>query len=90
MSNQKAAAIIREYMDAPSNMIALAADEKTSIQAIERPNGYVRHSWGLLVRGLNSTYKRHGVLNLLAALEARAGPPVVHHDQAPEEAHGVP
>ncbi|MDR1042036.1 MAG: hypothetical protein LBR80_18080 [Deltaproteobacteria bacterium] len=52
---QKAAAITSEYMDAPSNVIVLAVDEKTSIQAIERLNGHVRSGWGLLVRGLNGT-----------------------------------
>jgi transposase len=48
-------------------------DEKPSIQALERATGYVETDSGKIVRGLKSTYKRHGTLNLFAALEVMTG-----------------
>jgi transposase len=48
-------------------------DEKPSIQAIERASGYVEIDSSKVVRGLKSTYKRHGALNLFAALEVGTG-----------------
>lgn len=48
-------------------------DEKPSIQALERATGYVCTSSGKVVRGLKSTYKRHGTLNLFAALNVATG-----------------
>jgi hypothetical protein len=44
-----------------------------SIQAIERERGYVQTSSGQIVQGLKSTYKRHGTVNLFAALEVATG-----------------
>ena len=40
---------------------------------IERASGYVETDSGKVVRGLKSTYKRHGTLNLFAALEVSTG-----------------
>ena len=48
-------------------------DEKPTIQEIERESGYVKTSSGKVVRGMKSTYKRHGTVNLLAALEVATG-----------------
>ena len=48
-------------------------DEKPSIQALERKTGYVETDNGKIVRGLKNTYKRHGTLNLFAALEGATG-----------------
>ena len=48
-------------------------DEKPSIQAIERASGYVETDSGKVLRALKSTYKRHGTLNLFAALEVGTG-----------------
>src|SRR5260370_36198914 len=50
-----------------------SVDEKPSIQAIERASGYVETDSSKVVRGLKSTYKRHGTLNLFAALEVGTG-----------------
>ena len=47
----------------------ISVDEKPTIQASERHMGYDYASDGELVRGVQSTYKRHGTLNLFAALE---------------------
>ena len=51
----------------------LSVDEKPSIQALERATGYVLTSSGKIVQGLKSTYKRHGTVNLFAALEVATG-----------------
>ena len=53
--------------------MVLSVDEKPTIQAIERVSGYVETDSGKVVRGLKSTYKRHGTLNLFAALEVDTG-----------------
>ena len=70
---QKAADIIGLYLDPPNNALVLSVDEKPTIQAIERPTGYVKTSSGKVVRGMKSTYKRHGTINLFAALEVATG-----------------
>jgi len=56
----KAADIIGLYLGAPSNAPVLSVDEKPSIQALQRKTGYVETSSGKVVRGIQSTYKRHG------------------------------
>jgi hypothetical protein len=61
------------YLNPPLNAVVLSVDEKPTIQAIERASGYVETDSGKVVRGLKSTYKRHGTLNLFAALEVGTG-----------------
>ena len=70
---RKAADIVALYLDPPMNALVLSVDEKPSIQAIERSGGYVETDSGAVVRALKSTYKRHGTLNLFAALEVGTG-----------------
>jgi transposase len=70
---EKAADIIGLYLNPPENAIVLSIDEKPGIQAIERPNGYVLTSNSKIVRGIKSTYIRHGTVNLFAALEIANG-----------------
>jgi transposase len=69
----KAADVVGLYLNPPLNAVVLSVDEKPSLQAIERPSGYVETDSGAVVRGLKSTYKRHGTLNLFAALEVGTG-----------------
>ncbi len=69
----KAADIIGLYLNPPENALVVSVDEKPSIQALERRTGYVQTSNGKIVRGYKSTYKRHGTLNLFAALEVATG-----------------
>jgi transposase len=69
----KAADVVGIYLNPPVNAVVLSVDEKPSIQAIERASGYVETDSGKVVRGLKSTYKRHGTLNLFAALEVGTG-----------------
>jgi transposase len=69
----KAADIVGLYLNPPQNAFVLCLDEKPSIQALERAVGYVKTTDGKIVRGFKSTYKRHGTLNLFAALNVAAG-----------------
>lgn len=69
----KAAEIVGLYLNPPENALVLSIDEKPSMQALERTTGYVETSNGTIVRGLKSTYKRHGTLNLFAALQVATG-----------------
>jgi transposase len=72
----KAADIVGLYLNPPENALVISIDEKPSIQALERAHGYVHTDNGKIVRGFKSTYKRHGTLNLFAALEVATG--VIH------------
>lgn len=69
----KAADVVGLYLNPPEKALVLSVDEKPSIQALERAGGYVETDNGKIVRGLKSTYKRHGTLNLFAALEVATG-----------------
>lgn len=69
----KAADVIGLYLNPPHNALVLSVDEKPSIQALERERGYVQTSSGKIVQGMKSTYKRHGTVNLFAALEVATG-----------------
>jgi len=71
--SKKSADIIGLYLDPPQNALVICIDEKPSMQAIERTRGYVETSSGKIVQGMKSTYKRHGVLNLFAALNVATG-----------------
>jgi transposase len=69
----KAADIIGLYLAPPQKALVLSVDEKPSIQALSRRTGYVQTSSGKIVRGLKSTYRRNGTLNLFAALNVATG-----------------
>lgn len=69
----KAANIVGLYLDPPHNALVISVDEKPSIQALERKTGYVETESGKVVRAYKSTYKRHGTLNLFAALAIGTG-----------------
>lgn len=69
----KAADVVGLYLGPPTNALVLSVDEKPSIQALERKTGYVQTSSGKIVRGIKSTYKRHGIVNLFAALNVATG-----------------
>lgn len=68
-----AAEVVGLYLNPPLNALVLSVDEKPSIQAIQRPSGYVETDSGAVVRAMKSTYKRNGTLNLFAALEIATG-----------------
>lgn len=69
----KAADIVGLYLAPPEKALVISVDEKPSIQALERTRGYVCTRNGKVVQGLKSTYKRHGTLNLFAALNVATG-----------------
>jgi hypothetical protein len=69
----KAADIVGLYLNPPENALVISVDEKPSIQALERATGYVETDNGKIVRDCKSTYKRHGTLNLFAALQVATG-----------------
>lgn len=72
----KAADIIGLYLNPPECALVVSIDEKPTIQAIERSTGYVQTGSGKIVRGMKSTYKRNGTINLFAALNVATG--VIH------------
>jgi len=69
----KSADVIGLYLNPPERAIVFCIDEKPSIQALSRKSGYVETSSGKIVRGLQSTYRRNGTLNLFAALNVLTG-----------------
>ena len=69
----KAAEIVALYLAPPENAVVLCVDEKPSIQALERAQGYLRLPNGKAVRGQSHEYKRHGTTTLFAALEVETG-----------------
>ena len=76
----KAAEIVGLYLAPPENAVVLCVDEKPSIQALERAQGYLRLPNGKAVRGVSHEYKRHGTTTLFAALNLQTG--VVHAKHA--------
>lgn len=77
----KAAEIVGLYLAPPENAIVLCVDEKPSIQALERAQGYLRLPNGKAVRGQSFEYKRHGTTTLFAALEIGTGKVTGMHAQ---------
>lgn len=64
--------IVGLYLNPPSNAIVLSVDEKTQIQALDRTQPELPMKKGQ-VRRLTNTYKRNGVVNLIAALAVHTG-----------------
>lgn len=69
----KAADVVGLYLNPPQNALVLSVDEKPSIQALERAQGYLRLPDGKAVSGYSHGYKRHGTTTLFAALEITTG-----------------
>jgi len=69
----KAADVVGLYLNPPEKALILAVDEKPSIQALERAQGYLRLPDGKAVNGFSHCYKRHGTTTLFAALEITTG-----------------
>lgn len=69
----KAADVVGLYLNPPEKAIVLAVDEKPSIQALERAQGYLRLPDGKALNGFSHCYKRHGTTTLFAALEVTTG-----------------
>jgi transposase len=69
----KAADIVGLYMSPPDNAIVLSVDEKPSIQALERAQGYLKLPNGRSMIGQSHDYKRNGTTTLFAALNVGTG-----------------
>jgi transposase len=75
----KAAEIVGLYMAPPENAVVLSVDEKPSIQALERAQGYLKLPSGRAMIGQSHDYKRHGTTTLFAALNVANGKVVGRH-----------
>jgi transposase len=64
--------VVGLYLNPPTNAVVLSVDEKTSIQALERTQPPLPLRTGRAARHTHD-YKRHGVLDLYAALEIATG-----------------
>jgi transposase len=69
----KAADIVGLCMAPPANAVVLSVDEKPSIQALERAQGYLKLPNGRAMIGQSHDYKRHGTSTLFAALNVSTG-----------------
>jgi transposase len=69
----KAADVVGLYMAPPENAIVLCVDEKPSIQALERAQGYLKLPNGRALTGHSHDYKRNGTSTLFAAFEVATG-----------------
>lgn len=69
----KAADVVGLYLNPPQAALVLSVDEKPSIQALERAQGYLRLPDGKAVNGFSHGYKRHGTTTLFAALDIITG-----------------
>jgi transposase len=75
----KAADIVGLYLEPPENALVICMDEKPSIQALERAQGWLKLPNGKALTGRSHEYKRHGTTNLFAALEVATGQVQVGH-----------
>jgi len=69
----KAADVVGLYVAPPERAIVLCVEEKPSIQALERAQGYLKLPNGRALTGQSHDYKRHGTTTLFAALEVATG-----------------
>jgi transposase len=77
----KAADVVGLYIDPPAKAIVLCVDEKPSIQALERAQGYLKLPNGRALTGQSHDYKRHGTTTLFAALEVATGKITATHSK---------
>jgi len=75
----KAAAVVGLYMAPPENAIVICVDEKPSIQALERAQGYLKLPNGRALTGHSHDYRRNGTSTLFAAFEVATGKVTATH-----------
>jgi transposase len=76
----KAAEIVGLYMAPPENALVICVDEKPSIQALERAQGYLKLPNGRALSGMSHDYTRNGVTTLFAAFDGATGTVVAAHE----------
>ena len=64
--------VVGLYLDPPKNAVVLCVDEKTQVQALDRTQPQLTMRPGQIARRTHE-YKRHGTVQLYAALEVQAG-----------------
>jgi transposase len=69
----KASDIVGLYLAPPQNAMVICVDEKPSIQALERAQGWLRLPNGRAITGFSHEYTRHGTTTLFAALDVATG-----------------
>jgi transposase len=75
----KASEIVGLYMMPPDNAVVLSVDEKPSIQALERAQGYLKLPNGRAMTGQSHDYKRNGTTTLFAAFDVGSGEVIGRH-----------
>lgn len=75
----KAADVVGLYVAPPENAMVICVDEKPSIQALERAQGYLKLPNGRTLTGHSHDYKRNGTSTLFAAFEVATGKVKVAH-----------
>jgi transposase len=75
----KAADVVGLYMAPPENAIVICVDEKPSIQALERAQGYLKLPNGRALTGHSHDYTRNGTSTLFAAFEVATGKVTAMH-----------
>lgn len=75
----KAADVVGLYMAPPENAVVICVDEKPSIQALERAQGYLKLPNGRALTGQSHDYKRNGTSTLFAAFEVATGKVTATH-----------
>ena len=66
----KAAAIVGLYMAPPDNAIVICFDEKPSIQALERAQGYLKLPNGRALTGHSHNYTRNGTSTIVRGVRS--------------------
>ena len=77
----KAADIVGLYLAPPEKAVVICVDEKPSIQALERAQGYLKLPNGRALTGQSHDYKRHGTTTLFAAFEVASGRVTAAHSK---------
>lgn len=77
----KAADVVGLYMGPPDNAVVLCVDEKPSIQALERAQGYLKLPNGRALTGHSHNDRRHGTTTLFAAFEVATGKVRAKHEK---------
>ena len=77
----KAADVVGLYVAPPEKAIVLCVDEKPSIQALERVQGYLKLPNGRALTGQSHDYTRHGTTTLFAALDVATGTIIAEHSK---------
>ena len=86
----KAADVVGLYMAPSENAIVICVDEKPSIQALERAQGYLKLPNGRALTGHSHEYKRNGTSTLFAAFEVATGKVTAAHKKRRGAAFDIP